>query len=106
MTEQLSREALEPAEVSRRIAGGFEGWQAMEVDGRWCLEKEFRFSSFVEAFAFMTGVALEAERRNHHPDWSNVYNRVRVRLSTHDAGGVTDFDFALAEAAERLSRGS
>ena len=60
------------------------------------LYREFRFATFVEAFAFMTKVALLAEKRDHHPDWSNVYNVVRVHLSTHDAGGVTERDFELA----------
>jgi 4a-hydroxytetrahydrobiopterin dehydratase len=52
------------------------------------LEREFRFADFVHAFAFMTRVALAAERMGHHPEWSNVYRTVRIRLSTHDAGGV------------------
>ena len=60
------------------------------------LQRELRFPSFAEAFAFMTRVAFVAERRNHHPDWSNVYDRVTIRLTTHDAGGVTDQDFEMA----------
>ena len=63
--------------------------------------KQFEFRDFISAFAFMTRVALEAERANHHPDWSNVYNRVHMRLSTHDAGGVTDKDLKLAETIEK-----
>ena len=66
-------------------------WKA--ADGK--LVKTFRFPDFVEAFGFMTQVALVAERLNHHPDWSNVYGTVRVMLSTHDAGGVTELDFEL-----------
>jgi 4a-hydroxytetrahydrobiopterin dehydratase len=105
MAEQRSREPLERDEIERRIADGLEGWWVADVEGKGtCLGKEFRFSGFVEAFTFMTGVALEAEKLDHHPDWSNVYNRVDIMLTTHDAGGVTDFDFALAKAAERLSR--
>ncbi len=105
MSEGLSRVRLDPAEIEGRLGEGYEGWQATEVEGKgWFLEKEFRFSGFVEAFAFMTGVALEAEKLNHHPDWSNVYNRVTVHLTTHDAGGLTELDFALAKAADRLSR--
>jgi 4a-hydroxytetrahydrobiopterin dehydratase len=65
------------------------------------IEKQFEFRDFISAFAFMTRVALEAERANHHPDWSNVYNRVHLRLSTHDAGGVTDKDLKLAETIEK-----
>ena len=61
------------------------------------LEREFKFKDFAEAFAFMTRVAALAEKANHHPDWSNVYNRVTIRLSTHEAGGVTGKDLELAQ---------
>lgn len=60
------------------------------------LHRELRFRDFVEAFGFMTSIALIAERMNHHPEWSNVYNRVTIRLTTHDAGGVSERDFKLA----------
>ncbi len=66
------------------------------------ISHDFRFKSFSEAFAFMTRVALLAEQAGHHPEWSNVYNRVRITLTTHDAGGLTDKDMALAEAIDRL----
>lgn len=67
------------------------------------LEKTFVFRDFVEAFGFMTRVALLAQQHNHHPDWSNVYNRVTIRLNTHDAGNtVTDKDRELATAIEGL----
>ena len=62
-----------------------------------------RFADFSAAFAFMTRVALEAEKADHHPDWSNVWNRVDILLSTHSAGGVTEKDMALARAIDRLS---
>jgi 4a-hydroxytetrahydrobiopterin dehydratase len=68
---------------------------------RRAIVREFAFPDFVQAFAFMTRVALEAERRNHHPDWSNVYNRVTIALTTHDAGGLTERDFDLARAIDR-----
>jgi len=58
--------------------------------------KQFLFPDFVQAFGWMTSVALSAEKADHHPDWKNVYNRVDVELSTHDAGGITDKDFRLA----------
>ena len=67
------------------------------------LEREWRFHSFVEAFGFMTQVALLAERANHHPEWSNVYNRVTIRLTTHDLGGLSSRDAALAQAIDSLS---
>jgi 4a-hydroxytetrahydrobiopterin dehydratase len=66
------------------------------------IQREFRFRDFVEAFAFMTSVALIAERMNHHPDWSNIYNRVTIRLSTHDVNGVSEQDFALAAEIAKL----
>lgn len=72
-----------------------------EADGR--LEREFIFSDFSEAFAFMTRVALLAECRSHHPDWSNSWNRVTISLTTHDAGNVvTDADRELATAIDEL----
>ena len=64
------------------------------------LAKTFEFADFVEAFGFMTECALVAERMNHHPEWFNVYRTVRVALTTHDAGGLTERDFALAAAME------
>ncbi|MBK1646373.1 4a-hydroxytetrahydrobiopterin dehydratase [Thiocapsa imhoffii] len=66
------------------------------------LSKTFRFKDFVEAFGFMTRAALIAEALDHHPDWRNVYNRVEVRLSTHDVGGVTSLDFTLASRLDTL----
>ena len=79
---------------------GLSGWSL--ADGK--LHFERTFGDFKEAFAFMTRVALAAEQANHHPEWFNVYNRVRMDLSTHDAGGVTELDFTLAAAAsERAS---
>lgn len=89
---------MDQAEVESRL-GELPGWNVQ--DG--ALVREFRFRDFVEAFAFMTKVALLAESRNHHPEWSNVYNRVTVGLSTHDAGGITELDFELAEAVSAVS---
>ncbi len=67
------------------------------------LTRIFKFPDFVEAFAFMTKVAMLAEKQNHHPEWSNVYNRVEIRLSTHDAGNiVTEKDHKLAAAIDKL----
>ena len=71
------------------------------------LVAELVFKNFVDAFAFMTDVAALAEKHDHHPEWSNVYNRVTIRLTTHDAGNqVTDKDRKLAEAIEALSSAS
>lgn len=74
-----------------------EGW-TFKNNG---IEKVFEFRDFVDAFSFMTKIAMEAEKMNHHPDWSNVYNKVTIRLSTHDVGGLTDKDFQLADHIEK-----
>jgi 4a-hydroxytetrahydrobiopterin dehydratase len=76
------------------------GW-TLRPDGL-AITREFRFKDFSEAFAFMTRVALLAEQADHHPEWSNVYNRVAITLTTHDAGGLSQRDAAMAEAIERL----
>jgi 4a-hydroxytetrahydrobiopterin dehydratase len=72
-------------------------------DGRNGIAKRFVFANFSEAFAFMTRVALAAEKADHHPEWSNVWNKVDILLSTHDAGGVTPKDIALAQEIEAIS---
>ena len=66
------------------------------------ISREFLFADFVSAFSFMTSVALLAEKYNHHPEWSNVYARVQVDLTTHDSGGVTEKDLILAHDMERI----
>ena len=76
------------------------GW-AM-VEGRDAVTRTYRFGSFVEAFQWMTDVAIWAEKWNHHPEWSNVYNSVTVVLSTHDAGGLTGLDVKLARKMDDL----
>lgn len=68
------------------------------------LEKEFTFSDFVGAFGFMAKAAIHAEKMNHHPEWFNVYNTVKVNLSTHEAKGITERDFKLARKMEEISR--
>ena len=77
------------------------GWHI--VTGRDALTKSFKFKDFSEAFAFMTRAALVAEKLDHHPEWSNVYNKVDVTLATHDAGGVTALDVQLAEAMNAIA---
>jgi 4a-hydroxytetrahydrobiopterin dehydratase len=67
------------------------------------LQRDFEFGDFAEAWGFMSSVALAAEAMNHHPDWSNVYRRVSIALSTHDAGGISEKDFALAERIDALA---
>jgi 4a-hydroxytetrahydrobiopterin dehydratase len=77
------------------------GWKLME--GRSAFQKSFLFSDFNQAFGFMTRVALVAEQINHHPEWFNVYNRVDVVLSTHDAGGITNLDIKMAEKMDAFA---
>jgi len=74
-----------------------EGWK-FQHDG---IEKAYEFRDFIAAFGFMTRVAIAAEKLNHHPEWTNVYNKVHIRLTTHDAGGLTDLDFKLAEIIDK-----
>jgi 4a-hydroxytetrahydrobiopterin dehydratase len=71
-------------------------------EARDALTRSFLFADFSEAFAFMTRVALLAEKSDHHPEWSNVWNRVDVLLTTHDAGGLSERDVGMAEAVDRL----
>ena len=77
-------------------------WEYLPERGG-CIQREFVFSNFVQAFGFMTQLALHAEKRNHHPEWRNVYNRVHIVLTTHDAGGLTERDLALARIADQLA---
>ncbi len=88
MTEKLSPDAREKALAE------LESW--LEVQGRDAITRTFRFADFNEAFGFMGRVALKAEQMNHHPEWFNVWNRVEVTLTTHDAGGLTQLDMDLA----------
>jgi 4a-hydroxytetrahydrobiopterin dehydratase len=95
----MARPRLGAEELERALAE-LPGWSL--VAGK--LHREYRFADFNAAFGFMTRVALEAERMNHHPEWSNVWSRVVVDLTTHDSGGVTASDVALAKAMEALAR--
>lgn len=78
-----------------------DGW-SLSQDGK-ALERSYRFKDFSEAFGFLTRVAMHAERQDHHPEFTNVWNRVDFRLTTHDAGGVTERDVKLAGAIDRLA---
>ena len=80
-----------------------EGWSIEE--GGKALTRTLKFKDFSEAFAFLTRVALHAEKQDHHPEFTSVWNRVDFRLTSHDAGGVTDRDRALAEAINRIAGG-
>jgi 4a-hydroxytetrahydrobiopterin dehydratase len=89
------------AETRAAALGELDGWD--EVDGRDAIAKSFKFKNFNAAFGFMTRVALLAEKQDHHPEWFNVYNRVDITLSTHDAGGLSDRDIRLAKAIDGVA---
>jgi 4a-hydroxytetrahydrobiopterin dehydratase len=82
----------------------FPEWR--EVEGRDAIARLFQFQDFNQAFGFMARVALLAEKLDHHPEWFNVYNRIEVTLTTHDAGGVTEKDIAMAKAMEEYAEAS
>jgi 4a-hydroxytetrahydrobiopterin dehydratase len=88
-------------DARREALAALDGWE--ECPGRDAIRKSFRFPDFNRAFAFMTRAALKAERMDHHPEWFNVYNRIDVALSTHDAGGVTPRDIELAAFMDRAA---
>jgi len=94
----------------RLLSGEEVEQQLKKLNRGWRLEnnklvKTFTFRDFNEAFGFMTRVALEAEKLEHHPEWLNVYNRVEIRLTTHDLGGISTYDFKLAERIEEIAGG-
>ncbi len=68
-----------------------------------CIEREFNFKDFAQAFGFMSSVAVIAEKLNHHPNWSNVYNKVYITLTTHDSGGITQLDFDFAKEVDQIA---
>jgi len=88
---------LTEEEIDKRLKN-LTGWIFLEG----AIEKTFVFADFKEAFSMMCRIAFECEAQNHHPDWSNVYKTLNVRLNTHDAGGVTEKDFKLAESIELI----
>jgi 4a-hydroxytetrahydrobiopterin dehydratase len=90
---------LDDAAITAELAT-LPGWTL--VAGK--LHREYQFANFVTAFGFMAAVALVAEKMDHHPEWFNVYRTVRVDLATHDAGGISAFDFKLARAMDELAR--
>lgn len=90
---------LNQQEIQARMKEIASAW---EVKGKFiCCE--FIFKNFIEAFSFMTAVALVAEKSGHHPNWENVYNKVIISLSTHDADGITEKDFDLSKAIDKIS---
>ena len=96
MSEEYRK--LSENEIKNELAK-LNGWKI--VDGK--LNRTFEFADFNEAFGFMTRVAMEVEKLNHHPEWFNVYNRVKIELVTHDVGGLSNFDFKLANIINRIA---
>ena len=94
----MSRQKLSDTEINAALPG-LAGWSY--AGGK--LRREFKFENFVQAWGFMSSCALVAEAMNHHPDWSNVWNRVTVELMTHDAGGITKNDLELAKRMNEIS---
>ena len=92
-------EKLDPAQREAALMT-LNGW--IYDPGADAISHDFKFKSFSEAFSFMTRVALAAEKMGHHPEWSNVYNKVRITLTTHDSGGLTEKDVELAGKIDRL----
>jgi len=90
--------ALSNNEVDGYLALDLENWN---FEGN-TINRDFKFKTFVEAFSFMTAIALEVEKMDHHPDWSNSYNKVRIGLSTHSAKGITHKDFDLAHKIDGI----
>ena len=89
---------LSKPEVAEFIALQLASWTLEENT----IVRNFKFKTFVDAFSFMTAIALIAEKMNHHPDWSNSYNKVNVTLTTHEANGITPRDFDLAGSIDRI----
>jgi 4a-hydroxytetrahydrobiopterin dehydratase len=88
---------LNDEEMKHRFSS-LNNWKLKEK----AIQKDFQFRDFTQAFAFMTHVAFHAEKLDHHPDWKNVYNKVSITLNTHDAGGLTELDFRLAEIIDKI----
>ena len=89
--------------TSQEVTAAIQNLQSWVLGSQNSIEREFVFKTFPEAFSFMTRVAFEAESMNHHPDWFNSYNRVKIALSTHDAGGITEKDIALARKIDGIN---
>jgi len=90
------------ADQRQQALASLDGWKL--ANGREAIVRSFSFASFVDAFGFMAKVALIAEKLDHHPEWTNVYNRVAITLSSHDAGGLTARDVELAAAIDRIAK--
>jgi 4a-hydroxytetrahydrobiopterin dehydratase len=100
MSDNEEYRKLSQSEITQEV-GKLDGWEV--VNGK--INKTFEFDDFVQAFGFMTKVAMNAEKMNHHPEWFNVYNRVRIDLVTHDVSGISNYDIALARIIDTIAKG-
>ena len=97
----MAAEKLSTTDIAKRLQE-LDGW--MLSDDALSIKKTFKFGDFVEAFGFMAQCAIHAEKLDHHPEWSNVYRTVEVKLTTHSANGLTELDFSLAKKMEKAAR--
>jgi 4a-hydroxytetrahydrobiopterin dehydratase len=97
----MAAEKLPTTEIAKRLQE-LDGW--ILSDDALSINKTFKFGNFVEAFGFMTECAIQAEKLDHHPEWSNVYKTVEVKLTTHSAKGLTELDFNLAKKMEKAAK--
>jgi 4a-hydroxytetrahydrobiopterin dehydratase len=97
----MPAEKLPTTEIAKRLQE-LDGW--ILSDDALSINKTFKFGNFIEAFGFMTECAIHAEKLGHHPEWSNVYKTVEVKLTTHDANGLTDLDFSMAKKMEKAAK--
>jgi 4a-hydroxytetrahydrobiopterin dehydratase len=97
MSNEDDYRKLSEEEITRQVAN-LDGWKV--VNGK--VNKTFKFDDFIQAFGFMTRVAMEAEKMSHHPEWFNVYNIVRIDLITHDVDGISNYDIKLAKSIDKI----
>src|SRR5918912_2977788 len=97
MSQEDTYRKLSESEIESEVTK-ISGWKL--VNGK--LNKSFEFKNFIEAFGFMTKVAMQAEKMNHHPEWFNVYNKVKIDLVTHDVSGISNYDIKLANAINKI----
>jgi 4a-hydroxytetrahydrobiopterin dehydratase len=97
----MAAEKLPTTEIAKRLQE-LDGW--ILSNDALSISKTFKFGNFVEAFGFMTECAIHAEKLDHHPEWSNVYKTVEVKLTTHSANGLTELDFSLARKMEKAAK--
>ena len=100
MSQEDTYHKLSDSEIESEVTK-IPGWKL--VNGK--LNKLFEFKNFIEAFSFITKVAMQAEKMNHHPEWFNVYNKVKIDLVTHDVNGISNYDIKLANAINKIQSG-